>query len=42
MFIYTLEKTLEINNLHFTETLKGSTYRLKRCEYILNALKFSC
>jgi len=30
-----------MNSLHFTETLKGLTYRLKRCEYILNASKFS-
>jgi len=30
-----------MNNLHFTETSKGLNYRLKRCEYTLNALKFS-
>jgi len=31
-----------MNNLHLTETLTGLTYRLKQCEYFLNALKFSC
>jgi len=40
IFKNTLDKTLttrphENDNLHFTRTLKGLAYRLKRCEFIL-------